>query len=176
MSYIILLDERINVPSPSSNRTYSVNQSTDLAATIERIASSFLSDMNGTNRYMNELHIICHGLSQGLQLGNHFINHNSVTLFRPIANLFGNVFIHGCSAAFIYPGGCNGILLCSRMAIITNAYVWASDATQYLINGGSITNVSGQSTIMNWNGSVGTWNTNGRLIRLRNYSLPTYDS
>ena len=175
MARAIIQDDRIftNINGYTPHHMH-VNQSTDIQRTIEYIRNGIDGDFNASANFLNELDIICHGLDYGLQLGSQFINHTNVNLFRPLAGRFGVINIHSCFAAKIYPNGCNGMLMCSRLAIITGARVRASIAEQYFTNTNAATASSMAQPLLDWNGDVGTWNTHGILVNSQCYTDPRY--
>lgn len=172
MSNIIIHDNRVNTPTPNASRSFMVNAGTDLAPVLEQAVRFVNNDFYGSVPYYNELHLLCHGLAQGLQLGSEFINHYNASVFSIVEGKFGCIYIHGCSAALIYPGGCNGVQMCSRIAQAARACVMASDHTQYVYNHSAFYATGSSSYFMPWNGRVATWLPNGRIGRVRNFPDP----
>jgi hypothetical protein len=169
MPIFFLHDARVSGATPECDIAVRVNSGDYLRTVVEQLANRITNRYN-EGAWFHTLHVLCHGLPQGLQLGTPFsTQHNVRTMFSPLRGVVGNIEIHGCRAAAIYNRGTpalgpyDGAAFCSELARTASANVSASDATQFYIPSSSITNRSGRNSLANWQGNVGIWNQSGRL-------------
>jgi hypothetical protein len=93
------------------------------------------------NANLNRYIIMCHGFEDGaghggygLQLGAENLTLSTVTSFRTLRGLVSVVIVFSCAAADVAPGANHtsgdGAWLCTQLAVMTQAKVVASSATQ----------------------------------------------
>jgi hypothetical protein len=170
MPNFFLHDTRVTGPTPPCDHAIQISPSDSLRSKAQELAEWIEGNAEG-EAWQLTLHILCHGTPQGLWLGApNATQLNAATLFAPLRGKVGNVDIHGCGAAYNYtisnpPAGIyNGAAFCSVLARTLLANVRAADATQWLLPGSSVANTSNRDMLLNWQGNLGTWNSQGRLI------------
>jgi hypothetical protein len=130
-------------------------------------------DNNSLNRYI----IMCHGYEDGaghggfgLQLGAENLTFTTVPCFRALRGLVNVIVLFSCAAADVAPGANHtsgdGAWLCTQLAVITQARVVASSATQLYTYGGGLFSVS-PIDFGKWEGDVFEFSPNGnkRLLK-----------
>jgi len=164
-----LHDIRVTGETPQCDVSIRIGPTDDLGSQIRNLANRIDREYQPAGWY-HVLHLLCHGFPQGLQLGSAFLTQMNVhSIFGPLRNRVGSLLIHGCGAAAVYNHGAtpsgpyDGERLCSLMASTVAAQVTASNATQFYLPSGSITNSSGRNRLSDWQGTVGTWNEQGHL-------------
>jgi hypothetical protein len=164
MADILLFDTRVIQADsvPGFQLTKRITASDSLPNKINELLHDIETNINtAVPSYFNYLHILCHGTERGLQLGAPpGLDQNNTLIFSPLINKVGHIVIHGCSAAYVYPHGNNGRLMCQRLARAVNAIVTASDATQFVLPGSSVVNSSDRTNLVAWQGNVGQWGSN----------------
>jgi len=163
MPIFLIQDERTSRELVPTDYSVMVRQSDNMIGVLNALDNELQLRTFG-QAFGSELHIVCHGLPEGLQLGSGFIHHDNVRIFSAIRGRVSSILVHGCSAALFYPRGCNGALMCSRMAVATRAQVTASDTTQGILTASSASNHRGVTYLQPYRGRVGTWNTHGELM------------
>jgi hypothetical protein len=162
MPIFLIQDERTSTELIPTDYSVMIRQSDNMIEVLNSLNNELQLRTFG-QAFGSELHIVCHGFPNGLQLGNGFIHHDNVSIFSAIRGRVGSILVHGCSAALFYPQGCNGSLMCSRMAISTRAEVTAADSTQGILTASSASNDRGVTYLQPYRGRVGTWNVQGVL-------------
>ena len=171
MPIFLIQDERTSTELLPTDYSVMVRPSDNILEVLNALDNE-LQIRTAGRAFGSELHIVCHGFTKGLQLGSSFIHHDNVWIFSAIRGRVSSILVHGCSAALFYPQGCNGPLMCSRMAVATRAQVTASDTTQGILTASSAGNYRGVTYLQPYRGRIGTWDTQGVLlpnIRYRGY-------
>lgn len=171
MPVFYLHDTRVEGATPQCDIPIQVNPGDSLVTRVSQLANQIESRYS-EHAWFHVLHILCHGTPQGLQLGAPYATQNNVrSLFAPLRGKVGSVEIHGCGAAAIYNRGTpqlgpyDGGAFCSELAKTVSCSVTASDATQFYLPSAYMANSSGRNELVRWQGNVGTWGADGRLLR-----------
>ena len=168
MPNFYLHDSRVTGETPRCDIPVLVHPTDDLRTKVEELARQ-IERTYSEPAWNHTLHILCHGTSQGLQLGTSYATQTNVhLLFAPLHSKVGSVEIYGCSAALSYNRGTppvgpyDGEAFCRGLARTMESNVSASDAVQGYLSSNSVTNNSRTIQMARWQGNVFTWNAHGQ--------------
>jgi hypothetical protein len=136
-------------------------------------SSQVARDHTNLNRYV----IMCHGYEDsaghggfGLQLGAEGLTPATVPCFRAMRGLVNVIILFACAAADVAPSSTHasgdGAWLCTQLAVMTQARVIASSATQLYTYGGGLFTTS-PIEFGDWEGDVFEFSPTGnkRLLK-----------
>ena len=159
---VIIHDTRLAGSPPKSHvSVIEVNAKTPLASMVQQL-NNIAWQYGGEVR----VRILCHGYEDqqghggyGLQLCAEDLTLNTVNQLQPLnGNIDYYIKIYSCGTADVAPGRTgqigDGRELCSRIARVTGAGVFAADATQYYTNGTLFGLISKPIDFGNWEGNV----------------------